>query len=56
MPFIELAGLVICSGCAVWYIGRNPSIPEYMTREADEPVRARVKMMRNQGEAGRILT
>ena len=43
---VELAGLVVFSTATGWYVGRRPSLPEYMTPEADAPVRARVKQLR----------
>lgn len=46
MPIIQLAAFVVCSTCAGFLIGRSPSLPDYMTREADTPVRARVMGLR----------
>jgi hypothetical protein len=49
MPFpLELAMLLVCSVLTGWHLARNPRLPEYMTSEADRPVRERVQRARRQ--------
>jgi hypothetical protein len=42
----ELVMLLISSACTGWLLARHPRLPEYMTPEADRPVRERVRRAR----------
>lgn len=46
MPIIEIAAVVVCSTGFGYLIGKYPPLPDFMTREADQPIRRRVRARR----------
>jgi len=51
---LELFMFLVCGVCTGWLLARHPRLPEYMTREADRPVRARVRRAREERAHRRV--